>query len=1325
MIRGGTTGNSRNTVTIPPINALPASFKNPYFCVYGNVGSNLPWTSGPQTFDPQGDGCPAIVAFQGGNTASGPDVTADGLGNLFLADDPNQIMREFPVGNAFPPTPVQTASPVTQPIQVHFTYPNNPAIGATPIPDGTAMTGYTSTAFSIAPGISDFTINTTTPEFPMGMLINSGDNAYNNTTTTANFQMWAGLPTCTQLGTAPAATSPAVLDYDCLVYVTFNPTAPGIRQSQLMVNTTNAVTHANSVYYFSLSGVGLGGQLAIDGGQASPVAVTGLGKPAAVAVTSAGTIYIADPDNNRILVTPAGGGSQTTITATTGLTPAQLSGPKGVAVDSTGNVYISDTGNNRILKMDASSGAFSVLGNIVWISGSLCDGGSTSSPCPTTSGGLSAEPGANVVKTTPPAQYSFKAPQGIAVDAFNNVYVADTGNSSVVEIPSNFQLGGATPLLSYPGAPKFSSPVAIAIDSQNNVWVADNKLQGAVIVELPPGGGDLVTVPSSQFPNTKAAGLGTPNGIAVDGAGNVYVSDSGTNTVEEIPSGSGQGNSPFALNFIGLSAPAGLALDSNGNLYVADSGNKQVLVDNRQSPMVNFGNVPQGMTVPPLCANTILSDGFNVGAGGPVGCVLTITNIGSQPIALSEPLATLAGTANAAFNSPVPDSCANITGGGPLPAGITCTISPTFAPTANNGQTETLNVNGGPQTIALTANGAQPQVNIVLTSSLGTSPAAGTTTTITATVTQPHIAGNTPSGTVTFTYVIDAANKNINSCGSGGTQTVTLAGGVASFQLPTLAQGVQYTVSANYGGDSLNSQTPATPLLIAVPGVSPLAVQVTSTAAQLTFLYGGAPPTIAGTVTPTPTAPVTFSFSSAAKATTPIGSYPVVVSFSGAGACAYGFPPALFSNGSPATVTENAAPLTYTIPNFTVLYGAPNLSYGANATVTGAVNGDTVSSFTVGFAPPQSSILAVGTYSVVPTLSGGDTGDYTITAKPATLTITKAPVGLSISAAKTQVANSAAGVASAIYSISVSTAVTQGKGIPSGTVTVTDVFTPISITGLGTAQAPVTSNVALVAGFGTYTPTSIATGMHQYSFTYNGDANFQTATIAPVLTAPACTPSTPSANCLIVDIADFTLTSNTGPVIIIPGTAPSGNGLLAAPNQSTSAPETAVLFVNGILSFAGQVNLFCSPQNPSYVSCFMTPTSVTIAASGTGVTAAAVIGISTPATEPLGFNFGTTTGQLRTAASRTMLAFLPFGALAFCVRRRRRLSKALWMLMLVCAVSAGMTGCGGNQVAFYSPIPTGPQTVTVTACTASTLSACQASNFTGLSRTFVVPISID
>ena len=92
-------------------------------------------------------------------------------------------------------------------------------------------------------------------------------------------------------------------------------------------------------------------------------------------------------------------------------------------------------------------------------------------------------------------------------------------------------------------------------------------------------------------------------------------------------------------------------------------------------------------------------------------------------------------------------------------------------------------------------------------------------------------------------------------------------------------------------------------------------------------------------------------------------------------------------------------------------------------------------------------------------------------------------------------------------------------------------------------------------------------------------------------------------------------------------------------------------------------------------------------------TTTVVLAVSTPVSLPIGFK----TSEVRTAATRTVLAFLPFGVLAFCVRRRRRLSQVLWMLIAICAVSAGMIGCGGgNQSALYTPIPTGTQNVVVT-----------------------------
>jgi hypothetical protein len=132
----------------------------------------------------------------------------------------------------------------------------------------------------------------------------------------------------------------------------------------------------------------------------------------------------------------------------------------------------------------------------------------------------------------------------------------------------------------------------------------------------------------------------------------------------------------------------------------------------------------------------------------------------------------------------------------------------------------------------------------------------------------------------------------------------------------------------------------------------------------------------------------------------------------------------------------------------------------------------------------------------------------------------------------------------------------------------------------------------------------------------------------------------------------------------------------------------------------------------------MTPPTVALTASGTGASSASVFSVQTPATLPLGFF---NSAQVRTSATRTALAFLPFGVLAFCVRRRRRLSKMLWMLIAIAAVGAGMQGCGGNQVDFYTPVPTGPQTVTITA----TYTAPPGSTIPSETRTFIVPITIN
>lgn len=1265
------------------INNSNPSFTNPYYCVIGNTATPATaWTQGPQTYDVFGDGCPAAVAAMGVSISSGPDMTFDGLGNLYYPDSPNQLMRELPLGNTFPATPVGT--PVVQAIQVHFNSSNPPVITGTQVAAAADPDTYTTTSFGTAPGITDFAVNTTTPEFPFGSLISTGFTAATYTTTTANFAMWAGLPTCTQLGVFPAAVSPTNTDWDCLVYVTFNPQGPGSRKSQLVITTANG-----SIYNFPLSGVGVGGQLAIDGGAATPVPVAGLGKAAGIATNGAGTLYIADATNNRIVVRMADG-TQSNL-AISGVSPSTLNGPMGVAVDAANNVYISDTGNNRVLKVDPITNVAKVLGNYVWIPGNA---------------------------STAPPQYKFNAPQGLAVDSWNNVYVADTGNKVVVEIPSNPALGGAVPLLAYPGAPQFVNPVAVAIDSQNNIYVADTQNSTGQIVELPPGGGDLVTVPTSQFSKLRGGSLVTPTGVAVDAAGNLYVSDPGADNgpqVIEFPGGSGPGSASFPLNFKGLNSPAGIALDPSGNLYVADFGNKQILFDNRQNPVIDFGTVPQFQTTVATAA-------------------LTITNIGSQAVPLVSPFTSVTSTnpsGNTAFTI-TNNTCTTTAFAGPLSGGLSCSVTASFNPTSNGAQGQNLTVNGGPGTIQLTANGEQPLANVVLSASYssGSTPTAGATATITATVTQPHVGGDTPAGSVTFNYTIQGD-------GTSGSQTVPLAGSggtaTASFALPAFLQGRRYTINATYNStDPLSSGSSATPLVLYVPGLP-----VTVIANSVSFTYGSAVPAITGTVTGITDPAVTYKFTSAASPATPVGTYPITVVFSGGTYLNYGFPPAVTSTGAAAIVTENPASLTYSIPAFTAQYGALPLSYGADAKITGAVNSD---KFSASFTPPDSSVLDVGTYSVTPTVTGAHVADYKVTASPATLTVTQAPAGITVSGAQTSVLNTTAGMASATFQIAVGTLVTpQGKGIPTGTVTVSDSFTPITPGAPGTIAAVQQPDIVvpLVAGFATFTPTGLVTGVtinntpvtgiaagtHHYSFAYSGDKDFQCSVFGAAATSKCPTTSATSTN-LLVDNPDFTVSSTTGVVIVLPGVVPSGNGLPPAANQSTAAPETAIINIGAVLGFAGQVSVSCATQNPTYVFCSMTPPVACLgtctAANGTTSTVtntASVLSVWTPTNLPLGF-FGKSQPP-SFSKSKTVLAFLPFGVLAFCVRRRRRLAKMLWMLIAVAAITAGVEGCGGNQVAFYTPVPTGLQNVTITGTFTG------ASGIPSETRSFVVPISIN
>ncbi len=152
------------------------------------------------------------------------------------------------------------------------------------------------------------------------------------------------------------------------------------------------------------------------------------------------------------------------------------------------------------------------------------------------------------------------SPAGIAADAIGNVYFSS--GHAVYKVDSSGTLarvaGGGTP--GYSGdsgqgtAARLHQPQGLALDGGGNLYIADT---GNNVIREVTVDGTITTV---------ATGLNAPRAVAVDATGAVWVADTGNNAVLKVG-----GTGPLQLN-----APAGLAFDAAGNLYIADTGNNAI-----------------------------------------------------------------------------------------------------------------------------------------------------------------------------------------------------------------------------------------------------------------------------------------------------------------------------------------------------------------------------------------------------------------------------------------------------------------------------------------------------------------------------------------------------------------------------------------------------------------------------------------------------------------------------------------------------------------------------------------------------------------------------
>jgi sugar lactone lactonase YvrE len=303
--------------------------------------------------------------------------------------------------------------------------------------------------------------------------------------------------------------------------------------------------------------------------------------PLGIAPAPGGGLYVADSFDQCVrLITPSGADWVTTTFVgdhnfghLDGFgTNAEFADPEGVASDSSGNLYVADTGRNSIRAV-TPAGLVRTL-----------------------AGAISAD---NI--NGPAAVARFNYPANLVLDSSNAIFLTDRGNNEVREISP---AGIVTTLAGSAGFPigsndgvgtnaHFNDPEGIALDAAGNIYVAD---YGNNLIRRVTRAGTVTTLAGN--PNTYAsvdgtnsnAGFYAPHGIAVDNSGNLYVTEDEGETVRRLTpvgtnwvvttiagraqvTGTADGLGPNA-RFGALGAgPRGIIVDAQTNLYVSDCGN--------------------------------------------------------------------------------------------------------------------------------------------------------------------------------------------------------------------------------------------------------------------------------------------------------------------------------------------------------------------------------------------------------------------------------------------------------------------------------------------------------------------------------------------------------------------------------------------------------------------------------------------------------------------------------------------------------------------------------------------------------------------------------
>ena len=509
-------------------------------------------------------------------------------------------------------------------------------------------------------------------------------------------------------------------------------------------------------------------------GDGGPATSAQLYLPGGVLVDGSGNVFIADSGNNRIrevaagteiIETVAGNGSESFSGDGGSATNAQLSGPGNIFIDKAGNIFIADT--NRLREVQASTGVIqTVAGNGSAPANSSCSVMNSQTLCQPSAGGQATSLGiaADAVFVDPqgnifvaggarlwevnastgnmqdiagvgigfcdtgpcppqvgngePANTAAFTPSGVYVDSAGNIFVTDDGNSAgflaiwkitngIINLVAKVGIGAEQ-----------SSVNGLAIDNTGNMYVAESGLPNGILEVLANtnavvdvAGGGTIGFSGDGGPATNASFTG-PQGVFVDGAGNIFIADTDNERIREVDASTGDistvvGNGNSGFNGDGgpaidaeLSLPKGVWGDQSGNLYIADSGNSRV---RKVSGLVAVG-APTASISP-----STVSFG-NVAVGGNSSIVnVVVTNTGTANLVIG----TVPSLGSPFFI--ISNGCGLQT----ITPRMSCTIETQFSPTVPGPASATMsipdNAAGSPQSVSLSGAGlAQPVVSVQL-----------------------------------------------------------------------------------------------------------------------------------------------------------------------------------------------------------------------------------------------------------------------------------------------------------------------------------------------------------------------------------------------------------------------------------------------------------------------------------------------------------------------------------------------------------------------------------------------------------------------------------